>query len=339
MSDRSGAYSVLFFKRMIAAVLALIILALTGLSVWLGIGLRRAEASLAVMESREEARLAEEEAQRQRSALPPEREKPAGEAGAADILGGSRLIAHALGSVDGIAELNCLEAFHASYDAGVRVFEADFRLTADGKLALRHDWSAGLQEDISPSSLPTLERFLSVPIAGVYTPLSFHDVLLLMTRYPDICIVTDTKLLEPEAVVAQFRSMVDEARSLGLSYLFGRVAVQVYSEEHFAIVDSVYHFPCYIYTLYQDPAGFGRTEEAFREKANFCQEHGILGITMADSLWEPEYAPIAEWRGLLVFAHTVNNADRARWLLRNGVSGVYTDFLTPDELPNETAAS
>lgn len=335
MSDRSGAYSVLFFKRLIAAALALIILTLAGLCLWFGVGLHRTSARLAAAEAREQERLAAEEAQRRREELPPEREKPAGEESAAELLQNNRVIAHAMGSVDGIAGLNCLEGFRSAYDAGVRVFEADLRLTADGSLVLRHDWAAGIQEDISVSSLPTLERFLAVPVVGVYTPLSFHDVLLLMARYPDICVITDTKLLEPEAVVAQFRSMVEEAHTLGLSYLFDRIVVQVYSEEHFSIVDSVYHFPYYIYTLYQDPAGFGRTEDAFREKANFCQEHGIMGIGLADTIWDTDYAPIAEWRSLLVFAYTVNDRDRAEWLLRNGVSGVYTDFLTPDEFPSD----
>lgn len=332
MSDRSGTYSVLFFKRMIAAVLALIIVTLTGLSIWLGVGLHRTKAALSDAEAREEERLAAEEAERLRNELPPEREKPAGEPNAADILAGSRIIAHALGGVDGIAGLNCLEGFRAAYDAGVRVFEADLRMTADGAVVLRHDWSAGVQEGISAAELPTLDKFLSVPVGGTYTPLSFHDLLLLMSRYPDICVVTDTKLMETEAVAAQFRAMVSEARAQGLSYLFDRMVVQVYSAEHFATVNGVYHFPYYIYTLYQDPEGFGKTEDAFRQKAIFCEENGIMGITLADSLWDSDYAPIAEWRNLRVFVHTVNSADRARSLFRNGVSAVYTDFLTPGEL-------
>ena len=76
--------------------------------------------------------------------------------------------------------LNCLEGFQAMYAQGVRVFEADLRMTSDQKVVLRHDWRKGWQRGIRETSIPTLEEFLNAPILGKYTPLSFQDLLLLM---------------------------------------------------------------------------------------------------------------------------------------------------------------
>ena len=262
-----------------------------------------------------------------------EKEPPPGELTAAEILSGAQVIAHGMGAVGGEATLNCREGFLEQYEKGVRVFEVDLRLTRDQKVVLRHDWRTGWQEGVGETALPTLEEFLSKPIQKKYTPLSFQDLLLLMEEYPDICIVTDTKFTEAEVVTLQFEAMLQDARDLGLSYLFDRMAIQVYDPLMFRVVDAVHHFRYYIYTLYTD--GIARTEEDFQEKAAFCVENGILGITMWDYWWRAEYAPIAGQSGLAVYTHTVNDAGSAAQLLEEGVRAVYTDELTPGDLTEE----
>ena len=337
MAKKSVSRSVLYYKRMIALILALIILALAALSVFLGVRLRAARAALSEAEDEVfrydmEAlqRRAEEEAERLNNAVPPEQAKPEGERNATEILATNPLVAHALGTADGVEGLNCLEGFKACYDSGVRVFEADLRMTSDGRVVLRHDWIGHLPDGVDQTHIPTLEEFLAKPILGKYTPLSFHDLLLLMAQYPDICVITDTKFMDAEPVTEQFRAMLDEARKLGMSYLFDRMAIQVYSPEHFIIVDGLYHFPHYIYTLYQE--NFGQSEEAFRRKAAFCEESGIMGIALWQEWWDADYLPIADWRHIKVFIHTVNSPDEARRLLRGGVSGIYSDTLVPADL-------
>ena len=342
MADKEYSRSVLFFKRMIALTLALIILALLGSTVYFALALKRTReemddllTQMTQRQEREEPSDSTEagEAQEEETEPRPEQAKPAGEESAPEILEKARVIAHALGAADGIEGLNCLEGFLQHYEAGVRVFEADFRITSDGYAVLRHDWIGGLQDGINETAIPTRAEFLARPILGQYTPLSFRDLLLLLSQYPDVCIITDTKFTEPEAVTAQFRSMVNEAHQMGLSYLFDRIIVQIYSPAMFSVVDGVHHFPHYIYTLYQDY--FGRTEDAFRNKILFCQENGILGLTMNSEIWDPNYAPIASWRGIHVFIHTVNDADEAKQLIADGVSAVYTDSLSPAELEEE----
>lgn len=330
MSKKEFTPSVLFFKRMIAATLATIILLLTVLCIVNGVRLGRALKRIERYETEEAARLAEEEAERLRNADLPEKAKPAGEGDATSILAENLVIAHAMGSVDGTAGLNCLEGFQQNYEAGIRVFEADFRMTRDGYIILRHDWRTGWQENVDEAHIPTLAEFLDRPILEQYTPMSFSELLLLMEKHPDVCVITDTKFVEPETVTAQFTQMLAEARKLGLTYLFDRMYVQVYSQLHFQMVDTIYHFPHYIYTLYQD--NFAGTEQAFRDKANFAQEKGIEAITMWDYQWKESWRPIAEYRNLKIYVHTVNDRAAARELLLKGVSAVYSDRLVPKDM-------
>lgn len=264
----------------------------------------------------------------------PEKEKPMGELSAPEIMAGADIIAHGLGSIDGLSTLNCLEAFQEAYAAGVRVFEVDLRLTRDCQVVLRHDWwSYTWQKGISWANIPTREKFLSEKILDKYTPMSFQDLLLLMERHPDICVVTDTKFSESDVFTIQFDAMLADARELGLTYLFDRIFIQIYSTNMKMALDNIYPFPHYIYTLYQDEDPFTGTVEDFRKRAAYAQEaRGVEGITMEYRLWRPAFAAIADEYGINVYVHTVNEADAAKRALQEGIDAVYTDSLCPRDL-------
>lgn len=260
-----------------------------------------------------------------------EKEKPEGELSATEILANEQLIAHGMGAIGDLTIPNCLEGFLAQYEAGIRVFEADLRLTRDVKVVLRHDWWGTWQEGIDWGHIPTREKFVSEKIQGEYMPLSFRDLLLLMEEYPDICIITDSKFTESDIFTIQFDAMLADAHELGLTYLFDRIVVQVYNGNMRTGLNNIYPFPHYIYTLYQD-ATFKGTADSFREKAAYCAERGIEGITMNESLWKPAFASIAEEYGIAVYVHTVNDTEKAQKLLNEGVSGIYTDSIKPTDI-------
>lgn len=240
-------------------------------------------------------------------------------------------IAHALGPCEDWVGRNCLEGFEAAYAQGTRIFEADIIFTADGDLALRHDWGNSLITGFSPGWVSTMEEFKSfAPILGKYTPLSFRDLLMLMDLYPDILVITDTKLVEQEAASTQLTFMVDEARELGLLHVLDRIYIQLYNTQMYETARRVYDFPHYILTLYA--SGYDGTTEMFTQFADFCAENGIEGITMWDYWWKPEFRQILEDRGLRGYVHTVDDPARAGELLKQGVSGIYTNSLTEGEL-------
>ena len=156
--------------------------------------------------------------------------------------------------------------------------------------------------------------------------MSFQDLLLLLDENPDVAVITDSKFTDSDVAVVQFGAMMADARELGLSYVFDRILVQFYNQSMHDALHSAYNYPHYIYTLYNE--GFAGTQDAFRQLAEYCAERGVEGITMWDSWWKPEFAPIAREYGLRVYVHTVNDAAAAGELLASGVSAVYTDLLT-----------
>ena len=318
--------SVLFFKHLYLTILALLIVVPMVIAISKSVSLSAARRELDDLKAEQSVFEPEDLAVEQKSA-------PADELSALEILDGQQIVAHGLGAVGGEAVLNCLEGFEENYAAGVRVFEVDLRMTSDGHVVLRHDWRGQLQDGVSETSIPTLEEFLSKPINGKYTPLSFRDLLLLMERYPDVCIVTDTKFVNEEEVTRQFGAMLSDAYETGLTYLFGRMVIQVYNTMMFTVVDSLHHFPYYIFTLYN--SDFDGTKDGLRRKAEYCREHGIMGITMSEAWWSsghPDYLSAVDEYGICLYLHTVNGADEAKAYLAAGVSGIYTDTLLPADI-------
>lgn len=333
MKKNSYIGSVRFFRHLYLVILALLIVIPSTAAISKSVSLSKAQRELEELRQSVPASEDVEDVEDVTAVQVEQKAAPEGELSAEEILASQRVIAHGFGTINGESVLNCLEGFEQNYAAGVRVFEADLRMTSDGHVVLRHDWRPGIQEGVSETSIPTLEEFLAKPINGKYTPLSFRDLLYLMEQYPDICIITDTKFVDEEEVTWQFSAMLNDAYETGLTYLFDRMAIQVYTTTMFAVADSAYHFPHYIFTLYK--SDFDGTEDSFRRQAIFCQEHGIMGITMSDYWWTddaPDYYPIANWRGIRVYVHTVDDASRANSLLASGVSGVYTDTLLPSDI-------
>lgn len=243
--------------------------------------------------------------------------------------GGALTIAHAGGIIDEYSYSNCRDAVLLNYDKGQRVFELDFAVTSDNKLVCKHDWDYVIQEGGVPGEVWDEQRFMSTPIFKEYTPLSFESLCALMEEYPDIRIVTDTKDEEAQAVRRDFEIMVNTARECGKESVLDRIIVQIYNEEMYDTIYQVYPFKSWIYTLYKF---FGGDAETFRECVRFCYENNINGITTWNYFVTPELIEIAKEYGISYYAHTENDVENAKSMIGQGLTGIYTDSITPDML-------
>ena len=85
----------------------------------------------------------------------------------------NRLVAHALGAIEDKKETNSKEAFLHSWSDGYKVMEADFSLTSDGTLVVRHDFDQdsyyNLEQTVNGSTEMSAGRFSSEKINFRYT--------------------------------------------------------------------------------------------------------------------------------------------------------------------------
>lgn len=250
--------------------------------------------------------------------------------------GAVKTIGHSFGAVNGDDYTGSLEAFEYNYALGRRTMEVDLILTSDHKLVLKHDWDESKEyeldrDEITQEAPLSEEQFLNTKILGKYTPMSFAQLCEIMMEYPDLWIVTDTKNTENEEVKEQFEVMAETVRQLGCEEVMDRIIVQVYNEEMYETVHSIYQFKNYIFTMYlrfdnEDWLGIMRTV------CRFCVNNGIETVTIGRNRISPELIAVADHYGRNVYVHTVNDMADANRYFQLGVTGIYTDIIQDKDL-------
>ena len=246
-----------------------------------------------------------------------------------DTWTGSLTIAHAGGIIDGHDYTNSLEAILTNYSKGQRVFEIDFARTIDNQLVCTHDWDPALLEDGTSDEEISSQKFMSTLIRGEYTPLSLEELGRLMEQYPDIWVVTDTKNSTVESVQQDFEVLLETMKAHGMESVLDRMIVQIYNEEMYHTVYRIYPFKSWIYTLYKF---WGGDTETFLQCVRFCDGHDINGITTWNFYVTPELLQITRAYDIPWYVHTENDVKNANELIRQGITGIYTDSITPDLL-------
>jgi len=233
------------------------------------------------------------------------------------------LVAHAMGGIDGKNYTNSVEAFEENYARGYRVFEVDFGLTEQSEQMLcLHDEQLWREQTGIDESIPCDHAsFMASKLYGQYTPMDCSGLIDLMIAYPDIYIVTDTKHSVKHDVMYQFSQLVRCAVNKDASVL-DRIIPQIYHEEMLGWVMAVHPFKSMIYTLYA-------TEWTQDSVQAFCERSGVGMVTMWSALAKPEIVEAWNRAGIQVAVHTVNDAQRAKEHLEQGVQLVYSDDLLP----------
>ncbi len=248
-----------------------------------------------------------------------------------------RMVAHAMGGIEGLTYTNSYDAFVANYEKGFRVFEVDLLLSSDGKLVARHEWGEGFTKQLGEQDKLAADRqgavlthaeFKAAKIQDIYEPLDWIDVLELMEQYPDAYIVTDTKQSTSEEIQRIFKQIVDEAKSKNPE-LLERIVPQIYNRAMWEPVERIYPFDSVIFTLYQ-------THETDEEVVAFAEEKEIAAITMSDTRANAGLIQELNRIGVSSYIHTINDPETIAKFKKMGAYGFYTDFLTEADLAKNT---
>ena len=241
-----------------------------------------------------------------------------------DILGPDHLILHAFGGIDGVDYTNSVEAFQHNYEKGGMIFEVDLRLTSDNELILLHDYNA-LEANISATRRLAMKDFLRTKIKGTYQPATFHDLVKLMVKYPDVFIITDTKYTDKESIELQFSYMKRICQKYGAESVLDRLIIQIYNEEMLPIIERIYPFSFVIFTLYLRKNAADLHE--FRRICEWSKAHNISAITMHHTWYTKARAEILLEYQIPAYLFTLNDKQLAQHYILTGAQKIYTDFL------------
>ena len=247
-----------------------------------------------------------------------------------------RLVAHAGGAIRekeySTFYTNSLEALQQNYSLGHRLFEMDFYLTSDKKLAAVHDWHQfGNKDDVALSSdeWKKFKAYGSPETPSRFTTMLVGDVLDQMVINQDMVLITDTKSMEipKEDMITQFQDIVSEAKKRDKE-LLDRVIPQVYNQEMFGEIEAIYPFRHVIYTLYASP-------DNAEEVLEFISKHKeieAVTVPIGDSRLTPEFIETVHKLGKRVYVHTIHTYDDLTKLAKDNIDGFYTGLLTPRDV-------
>ncbi len=264
----------------------------------------------------------------------------------------TQLVAHAGGDTfDGQKYTNSIDAFINSYNEGMRVFEFDFIRLVDGTVIAAHD---GLEEQVY--GLPpnrfrsaTLEEVQNLRFNGKYSVMFAQDIISLLREYPDITIIADSKWDLAETYQAFFH--IANAENGDISVL-DRLIPHVGTQEELDVMRATNPRVQPMLAVYRTQ--YMQTAMTDPQILDFVDRNQISSVMM----WEGQYDPTLtlgenserkqrfspelvrdlQNRGVTCYVHTLNDVDRARWFMGQGVH-VYTDHLGPHLFIEDTSTS
>jgi glycerophosphoryl diester phosphodiesterase len=222
----------------------------------------------------------------------------------------NRLVAHAMGGIDGEVYTDSIEAWESNYERGYRVFEVDLRVLDDATVVCSHDQPAQ----------STVDEFKRARVAGRFTPLTVTDLATLMARYPDAWLMTDIKVgrgAPRDSVLRTLRSALD-----GDATSRSRTIVQAYEEGDWRYAKKL-GFENIVYTLYHQ-----KTVE-LSDAIAFAAENNIRFVAMPKKFVTEDLVRQARRKGIWVGVYTVNSESERSRYERLGVTHFYSDFLRP----------
>ncbi len=232
-------------------------------------------------------------------------------------------VAHALGAVNGMHYTNSLEAFQTSYDAGLRIFEVDLVMLADGNVLAAHD---GLEKNYGLN-----KRFWELKAGEIpnkykkkWTVLFERDLLRLVAEHPDVYIILDMKGRSLEEQLSIVQRLVDVARE-HCPEAMDRLIPHVSGQQELNGMRNIYPFKDYMVCLY-------RSRMPDRDAVNFVMRNGIKAVMV---WWDKRYSKPLDTAmrraGAVTYVHSLN-PDRpdeleAMHRFRSLGVGVYTNGL------------
>jgi glycerophosphoryl diester phosphodiesterase len=226
------------------------------------------------------------------------------------------LIAHAGGIGNHRVYTNSREALEHSVGVGHTAIEIDLSWTTDDRLVLVHDWDREFSRLFDRPPGPVSQaQFQSLRSPWGISQLVLDDLEDVLDRHPGVRLVTDIKDRNTEGL-KRIALRFPEHRD--------RFVPQIYHPDELGQVRAL-GFETVIFTLY-------RTDLPDQEIVSFVESEDLWAVTMplARAMSTDLAARIAA-SGTAVFAHTVNDRLTMESLRLVGVSGVYTDWLSPSD--------
>ena len=204
--------------------------------------------------------------------------------------------------------------------------EIDLSMTSDGAPVCIHSWKRCRLNGVALEEAPTLEEFQKSKVSVEFTPMTGDDLAGIMQDHPDIYVVTDVKDGYNETCMTYFAETYPDLRN--------RFIVQIYHADEYDGIASL-GYPYILFTLYETES----EEHHVSVLREFMKDHPLVAIT-----FRAKYLKSKPWRrwlkklnqdpGIPMLVHTLDDEDKIEEAFAYGVTGIYTNKLSPGGLPD-----
>lgn len=228
-----------------------------------------------------------------------------------------QLIAHAGGEIYGYRLTNSREAIDNAYESGFRYMELDFDLTTDDQVVLIHGWEGMCNRLFGEPGQRSLADFQNADTFMDLTLMTLEDLTGWLKKHPNVSIITDVKNENNISVLTKIREQCGEYADCFIP--------QIYEYGQYETVKNL-GYQRIILTLY-------RMNADYEELGHFVQEHDLWAVTMSESIVSEELLEAVNAGETAVYCHSVNDLSFFETWHEKGVTGIYTDYFTPNHWP------
>lgn len=227
------------------------------------------------------------------------------------------VVAHGGGMYREFETSNSVEALINSIENGVQLIELDLSLSRDGKIIMLHDWDRTVEHYLGDRFDKKLyqSQFEGMNIFGILEPLTFDKLTKILTQYPQVKIITDTKE-DTLAILEEISKQYPDYQN--------RMIPQIYAYDELEPVKEM-GYEDIIFTAYL------QAKPNAKDLISFAQKNNLYGVTMPDYEAKKGLCKAVSSAGIPVFVHPINTFEEAKMFMDMGATGVYSGTLLPEE--------
>lgn len=240
----------------------------------------------------------------------------------------SQLISHACGGIVNGKQCmysNSKEALEYSFEQGFPLIECDILGLEMGEPVLAHDF----------------HNLYEAEEKG-YTLLTIKDVLTQIQKHPEVSLLIDVKWRKSEEYAEYVNYIENTIQQFDLSdvektTLKKQIVMEVYNEETIkAAYDLGFEM---FFTQYRN-----EEKACYMKIANLCCKYGIGVVGFGTNYFEDDkiiakFLPILKHKNIKVFCFSTDSLNFFKYLQSVGVDGVFTNYLTIDDVNQGTSIS
>ena len=255
-----------------------------------------------------------------------------------------KIVAHGGGGIDNKTCTNSYESIQLHYDNGTRMFDIDMIFTSDSVLVCRHGWNDNLEQtnftasqtrffqwDIEQQryNLPRstwknldYKSFIETKPHRKYTPISVVDFLNFMETHDDVWLLCDFGHIASEKY----------------NYFYKKILSNYSDDVCSRIVVTFNEFSDLTKLRLINPdiklqlKRYGMTTENYYEVAKFCIQNEIHAINLSVYNIDDKCIRLFRQHGIHVFMAVVDYLSDYDYCLKQGASGIVSNFLFEDDL-------